>query len=548
MIKKVERPSFLCYNAKKKEVNKMQAIELQKQYGVSSLTAAVLSHAGLNNKQVEQVLFPKNSLTLCQCEAIDRAVERIQLAKKRKEKVFIGGDYDADGICATTIMKETLDELGIENGFYIPNRFTQGYGLHPDTVRMVKERGYSLIITVDNGVAQEESIELCHELGLQILVTDHHTISKTLNWDYLVHPTVLPEGFQSLCGAGVALELSMRLIGEKRRHVILAMVATLADMMPVFDENRWIIRKGLEYLNEDRMPQLEALLDRPVKSWNEKEVTFQIVPKINAVGRLADVVNANNMVRYFLLNSMISIEETAKQIKEVNQERRKMSEKMAETANAMVQNEPFILVSDESFHEGLVGLVANKLMMNLKKPTAVFSIRDGIYKGSVRSFGNLDLIDFFEEFKPMLEQFGGHRAAAGISVRQQDFETFKKSVLNKMNTIEIQEIVEDTIQVDSRFCTVEAIKELKKISPFGQGFDHPTFEITNFEVMDTVVLKDRFPKWRCFNDLFEFEAISFTLPKDSILQPIRSLKGTLEINEFRGRKTVSILVDSIKEK
>lgn len=524
----------------------MQSFEIQKQYGVSALIAEVLAHGALNEKQIEQVLYPKDELSVCYCDAIDRAVERILLAKKRNEKVFIGGDYDADGICATTILKETLDELGIENGFYIPNRFTQGYGLHPDTVRMVKEKGYDLIITVDNGVAQRESIDLCHELGMEILVTDHHTIAAPLNWDYLVHPTVLPEGFGSLCGAGVALQLSIRLVGQKRRHVILAMVATLADMMPVFDENRWIIRKGLEYLNEDRMLQLEALLDRPVKIWNEKEVTFQIVPKINAVGRLADVVNANNMVRYFLLQSMPSIEETAKQIKEVNQERRKISEKMAEMANARVQNDQFIIVYDESFHEGLAGLVANKLMMSLKKPTAVFALRDGLYKGSVRSFGNLDLIDFFEDLKPMLDQFGGHRAAAGIAVREENFELFKQAVMDKIEKIEIEEVLEDTIPIDSRLCSAEAIRELKKLSPFGQGFDAPVFEVHHFEVLETLVLKERFPKWRCSNESFEFEAISFSLPKESIQQPIRCIKGQLDINEFRGRKTVSILAESVK--
>lgn len=523
----------------------MDIIELQEKYGISALTAEVLAQAELNEEQIDQILHPR-AMQSCQCEAIDLAVFRILQAKQNKEKVFIGGDYDADGIMATIIMKEVLDELKIENGFYIPNRFQEGYGLSYNTVQAAYDKGYRLIITVDNGVAQKEAIDLCHELGIEILVTDHHIIQKTLSWDYLVHPSILPKGFNTLCGAGVALQLSRALIGENRKHVILAMLATLADMMPLFDENRAIVQCGLNYLNHDGLYQLEALLERSVRCWDEKEISFQIVPKINAIGRLADQANANNLVRYFLLKDPLAIQSMASQIKEINSKRKKMSDKMAALALAKIEEDPFIIVEDESFHEGLVGLVANRLMIAKQKPAAVFAKKNQVYRGSIRSFGDLDLMAFFEDLKKYCIQFGGHQAAAGIEISEENYALVKQKIQEKMQTVPPFEKKEKWLSVPSELCTVEAISELNSLAPFGQGFKRPIFCISHFEVTQTQVLKERYPKWKCKNDNFEFEAISFSLAKESVEKQVISFIGQMDINEFKGKKTLSILVEDLK--
>lgn len=523
----------------------MNSYQIQEKYGVSALVGEVLAFRQLEPWQIEQILYPEKQLHECRCEALDRMVLRILQAKEKQEKIFIGGDYDADGLCATTILKETLDELNIENGFYIPNRFTHGYGLHPDTVKMVKEKGYDLIMTVDNGVAAKEAIELAHQLGLEILITDHHTIQEELAWDGLLHPTLMPEAFHAMCGAGVALQLSRRLIKENRKHVILAMVATLADMMPLFNENRWIVRKGLQYLNEDRLPQLEALVERPIKRWDEKEVAFQIVPKLNAVGRLADIANPNNVVRYLLLKDISAIEEAAKQIKAINNQRKQMSEKMANQALAMLQEEDFCFIADEGFHEGLVGLIANKVMMAVNKPVAVFSIKQNSYKGSVRSSGIVNLIDFFAGLQPYLEVFGGHQAAAGIEIKKENYELFHQAVQKKMKQVKQTETKKDCICLSSDLCTIDSVRSLAALAPFGQGFEQPVFCIQNFDVVEAQVLKERYPKWRCRNESFDFEAISFTLQKSCVDQSVQSFTGLLQVNEFRGRKTLSILVESV---
>lgn len=524
----------------------MNILELQEKYGISALTAEVFAFAQLNEEQINQILYPRNTLQSCHCKAIASAAQRILQAKEKKEKVFIGGDYDADGILATTIMKETLDALQIESGYYIPNRFTEGYGLSCNTVKAAYDKGYRLIITVDNGVVQKEAIDLCHELGIEILITDHHIIQKELNWDYLVHPTCLPKGFNTLCGAGVALELSRELIGENRKHIILAMVATLADMMPLFDENRSIVLCGLDYLNQDGCAQLAALLERPIQRWNEKEIAFQIVPKINAIGRLADQANANNLVRYFMLNDSFAIQAMAAQIKEINNKRKKMSDKMAALALAKIEDDPFIVVDDESFHEGLVGLVANRLMIAKQRPVAVFAKKNQAYRGSVRSFGDLDLMNFFEDLKAYCIHFGGHQAAAGIEISEENYALVKQKIQEKIQLMPPFEKKEKWLSIPSELCTVEAISELNALAPFGQGFNRPTFCISNFEVLEKQVLKERYPKWKCRNDAFEFEVISFTLSKENTEKKVISFIGQIDINEFRGKKSVSIVAEDLK--
>lgn len=525
----------------------MTTIEIQEKYNVSPLVARVLALRNLEPWQMEQVLHPESELRFSYCEAIEGMILRILKAKESGEKVFIGGDYDADGLCATTIMKETLDRLEIENGFYIPDRFTHGYGLHPDTVQMVADKGYSVIITVDNGVAAKEAIDLARKLNIEILITDHHAIQEELNWNALLHPSLMEPEFHAMCGAGVALQLSRRLIGENRKHTILAMVATLADMMPLFNENRRIVQVGLRYLNEDRFAQLEALLDRPVKVWDEKEISFQIVPKINAIGRLSDKeCNPNNVVRYFLANQTCNIEEAAAQIKAINNQRRQLSEKMANKALSMVTEDAFAILDDEQFHEGLVGLIANKVMQHIHRPTAVFAMKEESYKGSARSNNQLDLMEFFDEFKPMMEAFGGHRAAVGLEVKKENFEAFKTAVQKKMETVELSAITGDSIAIHSVECTPSAIFELKSLAPFGQGFEMPVFTILDFELIQSQVLKERYPKWQCRNADFEFEAISFNLPKESTEKKITRFIGQLSVNEFRGKKTVSVLVESVE--
>ena len=520
----------------------MKFEDIRAQFQVGNPTAKVLEKRNLSIEQIDDVLNADPFLHDNPSECIRKAVDRLYLAKHNKEKILIAGDYDCDGICATAIMKDMMDRFGIEAGFYIPNRFKEGYGLNEATVRLAYEKGYSLIVTVDNGVAAKDAIDLCRSLGMDILVSDHHTIQDHLNWNLLVHPDVMDKQFKGLCGAGVALQISKALLGEIKEHVILATIATIGDMMDVFYENRSIIKRGVELLNERSFVPVERLCERQIQRWDEKEIAFQIVPKLNAIGRMADIVNANNVVRYLLAKDRTVIESGAKQIKEINLQRRKLSKSMSEMALGMMEESNFICVVHDEFHEGLLGLIANTISSSVHKPSVVFTRAENTYKGSVRSAGGVNLFEFFDDFNDLIVQFGGHAQAAGIQVLPEKMDAFIAKVKEKSKTLEVSEDNEDRIRIHSAECTIENIEELECLRPFGHGFEAPVFEVDQLKITQTQVLKNQYPKWMLYHPMGILEAISFSLSKDSVDDHIDSFIGTLSINQYMSVKKAQILV------
>lgn len=525
----------------------MKHEEIRARWQVGNLAAKVLEHRNLNEEQIDDLLNGDAFVHDNDAKCIQKAVERLHLAKNRNEKILIAGDYDCDGICATAIMKDTFDRFGIESGFYIPNRFKEGYGLNENTVKLAYEKGYSLIVTVDNGVTADKAIDLCRSLNMDILVTDHHTIQSELNWNLLVHPDLMGKQFQGLCGAGVALQISRALLGEIKEHVILAAIATIGDMMDVFYENRSLIKTGLIYLNERNFLPVERLCERPLSFWTEKEIAFQIVPKLNAIGRLADMVNANNVVRYLLAKDRSTIEAGASQIKDINQQRRKLSKSMSDMALGMMEDDNFICVVHDEFHEGLLGLIANTISTSLHKPSVIFTRTETLYKGSVRSSGGLNLFDFFSDFEDTIEQFGGHAQAAGIQVLPEKMEEFKAKLHQKASTLQLSEEKEQ-LWIHSTDCSVENIEELERLRPYGHGFEAPVFMVDQLNIIGAQAMKNQYPKWNLSHPTCALEAISFSLSKESIEKQIVAFEGTLSINQFMSTKRAQILVNGFIEK
>lgn len=525
----------------------MHIEEIMARWQIGSLAAKVLEHRNLTEDQIDDVLNADPFLHDNHASCVQKAVQRLKLAKERKEKILIAGDYDCDGICATAIMKDTLDRFGIECGFYIPNRFKEGYGLNENTVRLAYEKGYRIILTVDNGVAADKAIDLCRSLNMEIIVTDHHTIVDQLNWNLLVHPDLMDAQFKGMCGAGVALQISRALLPEIKEHVMMAAIATIGDMMEVFHENRSLIKTGLIYLNERTFLPIERLCERQINTWTEKDIAFQIVPKLNAIGRLADMVNANNVVRYLLAKDRLTIEAGASQIKEINQVRRKLSKSMSDMALGMMEDANFICVVHDEFHEGLLGLIANTISTSLNKPSVVFTKAESTYKGSVRSAGKLNLFDFFEDFGDLIVQFGGHAQAAGIQVLPDKMEAFQKKLSQKSSSLVIEE-EKEALWIHSVDCSIENIEELERLRPYGHGFEAPEFVIDQLTMIGAQAMKNQYPKWTLAHPTCGLEAISFSLPKESIEKQIIAFEGNLSINQFMSVKKAQILVNSFIEK
>lgn len=522
---------------------------IQETYGVGSLCAKVMAAKQLREDQITELLQNDELCDPFHANGIKEVVERLAKAKQQQEKILVCGDYDADGICATTILYDALCRYGITCGFYIPNRFREGYGLHAHTVDMAKAKGYSLLITVDNGVKAMEALRRCQEVGMEVIVTDHHTIEEEVPCNLLLHPGMMGDQFSYLCGAGIALMISRALLGDVKEHIVLAAVASIGDVMPLWKETRQIVKRGLTYLKEGVCLPIQYLSRDAYPVWDERMVAFQVVPKLNATGRLADLANANNTVRYLMMKDRTSIMAVAKQIDELNQKRRLMSTKMSEYARTLVDEQArFQVLYDEGFHEGLVGLAAGKLCEELHTPVLVFAGDGDELKGSIRSNGIVDLRDFFKDCPVELLAYGGHKAAAGIAIHKSSLEQLRTYAQAQMiHYPQIQE--EEEIEVIR--CTMEElsvgnVEELESLAPYGEGFVKPTFYVEQYPVKEIRELSQgKHVKWE---SLKHVDALYFNAKEVYAKyrgETTLSFLGSLSINRYRNEKKVNILVSDV---
>lgn len=522
----------------------VDASKIEEQYKTSTLVSKVLAFRECNDDQIKQLLDHPIKLTENSSEILKLVCERIQQAKTNNEKIFVGGDYDADGLCATSIMVDTLTILGIENGYYIPNRFKEGYGLHPNIVQLAYDKGYKIIITVDNGVKAFEALEKAKQLGIEVIIMDHHEIEEKPQCTYCLHPDYFDEPFKGLSGAGVTLQVANQLIGANPKHIALACVATMGDIMNLWGENRIIVRLGLEIINQHLVPHLDALLDTTTVV-TEKDIAYQVVPKLNAVGRLQEVANPNNVVKFFLQNNPTEIKQFAMQMNELNNQRKQITLQMNVLAEKKNLDDDFIIVSDERFHEGLVGLVAGKLANKYHKPSLVFCEMDEVVKGSGRTANGFDLYSFFQNgFEEEFVNFGGHSGAIGCTVKKDKFEQFKQKIKNKFANIDIQEeSYETACVIHESDLSLSAITEYLSLAPFGQGFNEVVFAIEGLKIKKTQLIKQKFLKIQFENNI---EAIWFEVDPSVNVEKLKTVYGECTINDFLGRKKCSLIVKTIE--
>lgn len=523
--------------------------EIQEQFQVSDLCAKIFAAKQLETEQIQEVLREPILCDPFLAHGIKEVVQRIEQAKANNEKVLVCGDYDADGICATTIMYDALVRFGITCGFYIPNRFKEGYGLHPNTVNMAKDKEYGLLITVDNGVKAKEALALAKSLAMDVIVTDHHTMDEEILCTYLLHPQHMGDEFQYLCGAGVALQIARALVGDVHEHVVLACVASIGDVMPLWKQTRCIVKLGLQYLREGCCLPLQLLSNDAYPTWEEVMIAFQIVPKLNATGRLADIANTNNTVRYLVTKERDVLISFAKQMNDLNSKRRTMSTKMSDHAKRLVVPEhSFQVLYDDTFHEGMVGLVAGKLADVLHQPIMVLAATEDGFKGSIRSYGNVDLRTFFDDVASKLTAYGGHKAAAGIGFLKADLPEIIDYCQSKMATYPQTEEEEQVsvIACHHEELSIENVEGIACLAPFGQGFEKPTFYIPDYPVASIKELSNhKHVKWE---SLEHIEALYFNA-KDVYAkykdEKQLAFLGSLSINHFRNEKKVNIFVQDI---
>lgn len=508
------------------------------------LVKKIVCSKELSNQQLDELFEEPVLSDPYLAEGILEAGKILKRIKENHEKILICGDYDADGICSTTILVHAFHKAGIECGFYIPDRLSEGYGLNTNTVKNALAKGYKNFITVDNGVKAIDAMKLIRESGATLILTDHHHYDENeIVCDCFVHPFLMSERFKTLSGAGVACLIARMLLKESKEAVILAAIAAIADCMPMFGETRSIVRLGLKYLNQGYYPAVNRLKNNPYDLLDEGTIGFQIAPKLNGTGRMADIAKANNTVRYLLSSDEKSLESGSKQINEVNEIRKQVTVSMVDIANRQIEEDKlFQIVSDHSFHEGVVGLVASRLSNELKKPVMVLALKNGEYKGSIRSVEGLDLTEFFNDCKHLLKNYGGHTMAAGIGFSQEHYEEISSYIHEHSRHIALGEEKIEVISIDEEELSISAVEAFQAIRPFGNGFEEPIFKVaitikevsTMSKNLHLKVVSDQLIEYVYFNQGKRKD--EFHLGEEVIMI------GCVSINNYRNQKKISFNV------
>lgn len=477
--------------------------EYARTLNVHPITARILFQRGFDDlDRAEAFLNPslKQMHDPFLMKGMDEAVLETIRALDRGERIVIHGDYDVDGVCSVAVIYEFLRALGANVGYYIPQRDQQGYGLQSSTVRQLRSEGCDLIITTDCGISNVEEIRVARDLGMRVIVVDHHTVPAILpEADAILNPLQPGCGFpfKHLAAVGVTFNLVVALRTTLRNHGIfehipepdvrayldLVALGTVADVVPLTDENRIFVRHGLEVIAGRRRAGVSALLDRARTDGAKitpQIVSYRIAPRINAAGRMGD---ASMCVELLTTESYGTALELADQLDELNVARQELEQRILAAALPQAEEQvaagcQMLLIAGEGWHRGVLGIVASRMVERFHRPAILIGIEDGIGKGSVRSIEGINVIAVLEHARDVLESFGGHTAAAGLAVRAENLEEFRLRIARGMRdvlsnealpcpTLQIDSVV-DLGELDERF-----IADLDKLGPFGAGNREP---------------------------------------------------------------------------
>jgi single-stranded-DNA-specific exonuclease len=475
-----------------------EARALADELGLSEPVAVTLVRRGYRTpEEARAFLAADESHPPSAFAGMDRVVERVRAAIEAGRRITVHGDFDVDGVCATAIMVRTLRELGADCDWFIPNRIDDGYGLSPENVRRLAERGTSLLLTVDCGITAVAEVALARELGMEVVVTDHHQQAAELPDCLILHPEVSDYPFKSLCGTAVAWKLACALRegavspGPTRNvgpgetapdpDLDLVALATVADVVPLVGENRSIVRRGLPVIRRGQRLGMRALMAAAKcepERLDEGDLAFRLAPRINAAGRL---YRADAGVELFLTADEDRAMAIAEELSRANSERRATEREVDAAAEAARRELPEelrgahgLVVVGQDWHPGVVGIVASRLVERHNRPVVVISLdENGEGRGSGRSIPGFDLLAALEACAEHLEGFGGHRAAAGLTIKAENVAAFREAFAEHANEVLAPEDLRRTERVDAIAGGVglglELAEELKHLAPFGMG-------------------------------------------------------------------------------
>ncbi|MFZ3576434.1 single-stranded-DNA-specific exonuclease RecJ [Virgibacillus sp. DJP39] len=492
---------------------------------------------------------------------MDVAIERVHKAIEKNEKILVFGDYDADGVSSTTLLMLVLQELGADCDYYIPNRFSEGYGPNEQAFSHAKEQGFQLIITVDCGITSVQEAMLAEELGIDLIITDHHEPQNELPQALsILHPKCSPTyPFKELAGVGVAFKFAQSLLGYFPEHLLdLVAIGTIADLVPLVNENRILAYHGLKTLSRSKRPGLKALKKQCKIEGNvtEEDVGFLIGPRINAVGRLQD---AGLAVEMLMTDSEEEAEHLAEMVQGLNQERQQIVNEIVIEAESLVEESDakgITIVAKEGWNEGVLGIVASKLVRKYDRPAIVLAINneDGSAKGSARSIPAFDLFKNCMEVRDYFTRFGGHSQAAGMTLPVDNIPLLQQ----KLSEIITEQLSDDDFKqkiIISKTLSIkevneELVNEINQLAPFGMANPKPTFHVKQFPAsVRQIGSMQNHLKLQFKHDALSLDGIGFglgdTFPFITEKSQI-SVVGEIGINEWNGNRKAQMVIKDLQ--
>jgi len=486
-----------------------------------------------------------------------RATERIVSAIENREKITIIGDYDVDGVTSTTLMKLFFDEIGYPIEWIIPNRFRDGYGLSANIIPRIL--GTDLAITVDNGISAVYAARLCKEEGIDLIITDHHLLALEVPEAYAIinqkqETCTFP--YEDVCGAQIAwyliasLKNALNIKIDMMGYMELVSIAIIADMMPLQHINRAMVLAGIKALNQSKRPAIRAFLEHSQKETiTSEDIGFFLAPILNSAGRMED---ASFAVDFLTSTNIYDARIRLERLIEFNTLRKATEHDITQKAMMQVDHkDEVIIVVGEGWHEGVVGIVAARIARACEKPCIILTQgEEGLLKGSGRSFGACDLFAIVNGTRMHLEKFGGHQAAIGLSLKEENLKSFKTEVENNYKEGDyMKEVSDPEIVGDLHFSMISSdlMHIVKKFEPYGQGNTTPKFISTNVEILqaDTMGKEGEHLRFSFAQDGIVMQGVKFKTRESFEVGKKVDITYTVNENHFRGNVTLQLMVDKI---
>ena len=563
-------PKWVMPGAKEEQI----AERLMRERPMPAHYAKILASRGINSfKEAEAFVNPsiddlKDPFLF---KDMGKAVERLKKALRNGEHMMVLGDYDVDGVCGTAIFVRVISNLGGKVSYYIPNRFKEGYGVSLESIDSAVKLGVSLIMTVDSGTTALNEAEYAKGKGIDFIVTDHHEPQSSIpDAIAVLNPKIEGSGypFSELAGIGVMFKLLQGLYADMDMNpedlyeeLDLVALGTAADVVPLIDENRILTKFGIDRMKDTANTGLAALMEVSGSARgkiNSNNIIHILAPRLNAPGRLS---SASKTVELLISDNWLKALKIADEIEKENTIRRQMNDKVYEDAEAMIHDIDLenrmegIVLASENWHQGVIGIAASRIVEKYNLPTVLISLENGIGKGSARSIKGFDICSAISECEDIIENYGGHKYAVGLTIKADNIGELKKrfSEIIKRELpsgVPTSTIIIDT-KVDLSYNDENMIKFLDKLAPFGENNPTPIFFTGNLQVVyESRIVGNNHLKFKVTDGIRYFDAIAFNMGEykkrvTPSASPIEILYN-VEENQWMGRKNIQLIVKAVR--